>query len=295
MVRVAAFTLRAEPAIISACPGGVAPPAGAHAEGSCMSTPAETDGNDAAGLARLIAADVLLPAEIEAVLPDGRDDYEISPALARLLAGIVLKRRPGSVLEFGSGRSSLVIASALGVAGGGRLTSVEHEPEFGRGAWALAERVTGVDAHQVVSKLRVTLTPGGPFNGYADAAPDVSARAPYDLVLVDGPPGPLGRDWTLFASIRHLRPGALVIVDDTARPGERRAIERWLRRWPGLSVVSAEPATARGATILRFDGDTRARFSLRTIAGAVYERARQLARHLRGRPTAEQGRTVTPG
>jgi predicted O-methyltransferase YrrM len=260
-----------------------------------MSKPAEAAAIDQVGLARLVATGTPLPAEIEAVLPDGRDEYEISSDLARLLARTVLTCRPGSVLEFGSGRSSLVIARALSAVGGGRLTSVESAPEFGRGAWALAERVRGVDAHQVVSKVRVTLTPGGPFNGYVDAVPALSARAPYDLVLIDGPSGPLGRDWTLFAVIRHLRPGALVIVDDTARPSERRAVERWLRRWPGLSVVLDRAQTARGATILRFDGATHARFSLRTIAGAVYERARQVARQLRGRLVAGQERAGTPG
>jgi predicted O-methyltransferase YrrM len=239
----------------------------------------------------LTLAAVPLPVEVEAVLPDGRDEYEISPDLARLLAGIVLTCRPDCVLEFGSGRSSLVIAHALGAAGGGRLTSVENAPGFGRDAWALTERVMGVDAQQVVSRVRVTLTPGGPFNGYVDAGPALSARAPYDLVLIDGPPGPLGRDWTMFAAIRHLSPGALVIVDDTARPGERRAVERWLRRWPGLSVVLDEAITTRGATVLRFDGETRARFSLRTIAGAVYERARQALGSLANRP----GRAGTPG
>jgi predicted O-methyltransferase YrrM len=249
-----------------------------------MPKPAETDGIDQADLARLVAAAAPLPADIVAVLPDGRDEYEISPDLARLLAGIVLTRRPGSVLEFGSGRSSLVIAHALSAGGGGRLTSVEHAPEFGRDAWALAERVVGVDAQQVVSRVRVTLTPGGPFNGYVDAAPALSARAPYGLVLIDGPPGPLGRDWTMFAAIRHLSPGALVIVDDTARPGERRAVERWLRRWPGLSVALDQGNVTRRATLLRFDGDMRARFSPRTITGAVYERARELARR------AHQGR-----
>jgi predicted O-methyltransferase YrrM len=254
-----------------------------------MSNPAGTDGIDQAGLARLVADGLPLPAEIEAVLPDGRDEYEVSPDLARLLAGIVLTGRPASVLEFGSGRSSLVIAHALCAGGGGRLTSVEHAPEFARGAWAIAERVPGVDAQQVVSRVRVTLTRGGPFNGYADAAPALSARAPYDLVLIDGPPGPLGRDWTMFAAIRHLSPGALVIVDDTARPGERRAVARWLRRWPGLSVVQDRPTVMRGATILRFDGETRARFSLRTVAGAVYERSRQAASRVRGRLAAGPG------
>ncbi len=260
-----------------------------------MSKLAVTDGIDRAGLARLAAADAPLPAEIEAVLPDGRDEYAISPDLARLLAGIVLACRPRSVLEFGSGRSSLVIARALGASGGGRLTSVEDTPAFGRDAWALAERVAGVDARQVVSTVRVTLTPGGPFNGYVDAAPALSARAPFDLVLIDGPSGPLGRDWTMFAAIRHLSPGALVIVDDMARPGERRAVERWLRRWPGLTVALDRPRATRGVTILRFDGTTRARFSLRTIAGAVYERARQLAREVRGRFASGPGRAGTPG
>ncbi len=260
-----------------------------------MSKPADTDGIDQPGLAQLVSAGRPLPAEIEAVLPDGRDEYEISPDLARLLAGIVLMCRRDSVLEFGSGRSSLVIAHALSAGGGGRLTSVEHAPEFARDAWALAERVVGVDAHQVVSKVRVTLTPGGPFNGYVDAAPALSARAPYDLVLIDGPPGPLGRDWTMFATIGHLKSGALVIVDDTARPGERRAVERWLRRWPGLSVVPNQAKMTRGATLLRFDGEMRARFSLRTIAGAVYERSRQAARRVRGRLAAGSGPVGTPG
>jgi predicted O-methyltransferase YrrM len=260
-----------------------------------MSKPAETDGIDHAAQALLAATATPLPAEIEAVLPDGRDEYEISPDLARLLAGIVLRCRPDSVLEFGSGRSSLVMARALGAAGGGRLTSVENAPAFGRDAWALTERVMGVDARQVVSKVRVMLTPGGPFNGYVEAAPALAARAPYDLVLIDGPSGPLGRDWTMFAAIRHLNPGALVIVDDTARPGERRAVERWLRRWPGLSVVLDQATRTRGATLLRFDGETRARFSLRTIAGAVYERARQAARQARGPLAAGPGRAGTPG
>jgi len=105
-----------------------------------MLTPADTDAIDAAGLARLVATGVPLPAEVEAVLPDGRDDYEISPDLARVIAGIVLPLYPRSVLEFGSRRSSLVIARALSAAGGGRLTSVENAPEFGHDAWALGGR-----------------------------------------------------------------------------------------------------------------------------------------------------------
>ncbi len=68
-----------------------------------MSKAAETDGIDQPGLAQLVSAGRRLPAELEAVLPDGRDEYEISPDLARLLAGIVLECCRESVLEFGFG------------------------------------------------------------------------------------------------------------------------------------------------------------------------------------------------
>jgi len=230
-----------------------------------------------AELAGLLDTSGALPPAVEDALPDGRDDYEISIELARFVARLVIARTPGSVLEFGSGRSSLAIARALGASGGGRLTSVEDAPQFGREAWTLAESTPGVDARRVVSRVRLTLTACGPLNGYVDAPAALAERAPYGLVLVDGPVGPLGRDWTLLAAIRHLQAGALVVVDDAARPAERKAVQRWLRRWPGLSMALDRPGTARGLVVLRFDGDRRATFRARTLLGTSYDRLRQKA------------------
>src|SRR3954466_277340 len=60
------------------------------------------------------------------------DGWAIGPALSRFLNALIRHARPQSVLEFGPGRSSLVIARALVSNGGGRVTSIEHAAEFAR-------------------------------------------------------------------------------------------------------------------------------------------------------------------
>jgi len=64
------------------------------------------------------------PSTEVASLLDGADDWAISIGAGQFLHQLVKHVAPASVLEFGAGRSSLVIASALQSNGGGRLTSV---------------------------------------------------------------------------------------------------------------------------------------------------------------------------
>ena len=54
-----------------------------------------------------------------------------------------------------------------------------------------------------------------------------------DLLVIDGPP------WTLHPLTRgsaesvfsRLAPGATIMLDDAARPGERIVARRWRKRW----------------------------------------------------------------
>ena len=55
---------------------------------------------------------------------EGAGEWAISHDLAKVLWTLVRVLQPTSILEFGAGRSSLVIADALK---GGRLTSVDHD------------------------------------------------------------------------------------------------------------------------------------------------------------------------
>lgn len=143
--------------------------------------------------------------------------------------------RPASVVELGSGASTLVTARALELNGGGTLFSFDQHPDF-------------VDA--VRSWLR-----DHDLAARVEYAPLVPAPPPWpglwydlgtipdkiDLLVIDGPP------WTLHPLVRgsaellfdRISPGGTVMLDDASRPGERVVAARWSKRWPGLSWTLA--------------------------------------------------------
>lgn len=136
--------------------------------------------------------------------------------------------RPAHVVELGAGASSLIIARALQLHGGGMLTSFDQH-----GAFVEATRGWLVD-HGLSVDLRhaplVTASPPWPALWYAlDGVPES-----IDLLLIDGPP------WTLHPLVRgsaerlfdRIAPGGAVMLDDAARPGERTIAARWKKRWP---------------------------------------------------------------
>lgn len=183
-----------------------------------------------------------LPSRVEEALPPLEHvPWTVWRSMGSFLARMVLWRKPESVLEFGAGRSSLVLARALAQTGGGRLTSLEHRPEHSADLWRRAERSAGVDTHLVVSPLQLRLHAHGPTYAYADASAQLARRGSYDLVFIDAPPFYYGRDGTLPLVRDHLRSGALILMDDARRRYERRIVRRWQRTFPGLRVVLLRP------------------------------------------------------
>lgn len=136
--------------------------------------------------------------------------------------------RPQFVVELGAGASSLVVAKALQLNGGGALISCDQHADFVEStrAW-LAE-------NHVEAELRATpfrRSPHGWPGVWYDHGP-LPER--IDLLLVDGPP------WTVHPFVRgaadslfdRLPVGGTVMLDDAARPGERVVAAKWRKRWP---------------------------------------------------------------
>lgn len=154
--------------------------------------------------------------------------WKADTGLLTLLVDHIEAKRPRTVVEFGAGASSLILARALQRHGGGRLISFDQHADFVEStrAW-LAE-------HGVESDIRaVPLVPspdGWPGLWY-DHGP---LPETIDLMLIDGPP------WTIHPFTRgaadtvfdRIAPGGTVMLDDGARPGERVVARRWRRRWP---------------------------------------------------------------
>lgn len=154
------------------------------------------------------------------------------------------ERRPSQVVELGSGASSLVIAKALSLHGGGKLTSFDQHYEFiaQMPDW-LAEHGLAADFRHAPLGVRDDRWPG-PWYDLKDAP------ATIDMLVIDGPPWTLhpyvrGRAEQLFARVA---PGGIVLLDDAARPGERVVARRWRRDWPGF-VFNYEGGGTKGTLV----------------------------------------------
>jgi predicted O-methyltransferase YrrM len=214
--------------------------------------------------------DTLQYPEVSGAVPPVDDAWAITRSTAHFLARLVVQLGRRSVLEFGAGRSSFVLAMALARRGGGSLTSVEHQLEFCRESWTRVEQIPSVDARLVQSKLRLRLSRHGLMYSYPEADGQIASRGPYDLVFIDAPPGTHGRDGPLYDVYPQLADGALVVLDDAARSGERTAIRRWLETFPGLRLAWST-TEERGTALLIHSGDKRKRFAMRAIAGTFHD------------------------
>jgi predicted O-methyltransferase YrrM len=136
--------------------------------------------------------------------------------------------RPRDVVELGCGASSLVIAKALELNGGGHLSSYDQQGEFveATGQWLAGH---GLDA--TMRHAPLVEDPSGWSHSWYDLS---VVPESIDLLVIDGPPWAInpfirGRAEVLF---ERIRPGGIVLLDDAARPGERVVAARWKRDWP---------------------------------------------------------------
>lgn len=166
--------------------------------------------------------------------PSGR--WAMNAAGLLRLLSLVEQTQPKTVLELGSGTSSVWIAYALERTGG-RLVSIDHAPEFAeQTAFTLAMHGLRQVAEVRHAPLQPVRVDGRDFRWYAeDAFADLSD---VGLLVVDGPPantGPVARFPALRLLESRLSARATVFLDDADRPDEQRILEQWTAATPGLA------------------------------------------------------------
>lgn len=154
--------------------------------------------------------------------------WKADTRLLHIIVDRVEATRPAEVVELGTGASSLVIARALQLHGGGRLTSFDQHADFVAATkhW-LHRHALDADIHAVAMRPAPD-----PWPGYWYDLRDLPTA--IDLLVIDGPPWSVhpfvrGAAETLF---HRIVPGGMVLLDDGARPGERIVMRRWQRTWP---------------------------------------------------------------
>lgn len=208
-----------------------------------------------------------LPASL--TMPDGLDDafqafrhcelainhprnaWALAEDTCKFVATLIRRLRPERVLEFGSGISSTVIATELIRVPGAQLISVDHNKVFQATAQRLAEE------HHVSEAIKFYRCPIRPswWHGkllfFYDIGPALASQmASLDLVLVDGP-SYWGREAAAYAVYPHLKPGALILVDDAHRKGEREYLGEWSKLYGRALEVASREGFERGLGIFR--------------------------------------------
>jgi predicted O-methyltransferase YrrM len=158
-------------------------------------------------------------------------EWALRPAALAAVCDEIVRSDRREVAELGAGVSTVVLARLLAPRGGS-LTTVEHDPEWTQVVRSLLR------ADRITDGVRVIEAPLEPHSFALGEAPWYAASAleslpeGIDLLLVDGPPAGvegLGRSRypALPALAAKLALGAVVMLDDADRPGEREVLERW--------------------------------------------------------------------
>lgn len=162
-------------------------------------------------------------------------DWAMSPDAMVWLVAELQKQEAPVCIEFGSGQSTIIIASVLKHIGG-RLISVEHDEEYSsRGL----EQVSAAKLSGLVERVLCPLigSPGDCLSYDLSNLPQVN----IDIALVDGPPqsnGVLTRlpplDWT----IPRLNPDGIVFLDDANRIAEQECSNAIQEKFPNVIIES---------------------------------------------------------
>lgn len=178
--------------------------------------------------------------------------WAASPDFLAQLARLHHEHRPHTVVECGSGVSSLVLAALMRNQGRGQVFSLEHDAAFAATTRALLRTHELQDWCQVVDAPLKPIEIAG-WSGRWYTTDGLPAGLAVDMLVVDGPPnatGPLARFPALPLLSRMLSPKLTIAVDDADRPEERAMIRRWLEMAPELRLSEHVPACEKGCAVL---------------------------------------------
>jgi predicted O-methyltransferase YrrM len=183
-----------------------------------------------------------------AALPAMRG-WAISPDFALRLAGLIGELRPKTILELGSGASTIVSAYCLERLGSGTVISLDQEQSCAESTIA-ALRLHNLSpfARVIHAELR-SVGAEGSCTWYDSAS--VDEVRDIDLLIVDGPAVETaeGRYPALPLLYHRLSPNAVILIDDADRELERAVVAQWLEEFPELACERFPDE--KGAVVLK--------------------------------------------
>lgn len=165
--------------------------------------------------------------------------WSIDPLLARWLVQHLHASRPKCIVELGSGSSTVVIARTLGLLNETDVThiTIDHEAQYLDATRRLAQLNSVADGIRFVHCPLVHYEAHGKL-WYSELA-HVLDGLKIDLLLVDGPPGPL-QPMSRLPALPELQAlladQCTVVLDDAVREDEKAIARSWLESTEGFKL-----------------------------------------------------------
>lgn len=165
--------------------------------------------------------------------------WALNPSGILALVDLINESRTGTIVECGSGTSTLWMAYAVKAKGRGKVVSLEHLEEYADETRALLA-IHGLTNYAEVLHAPLTSHSFGEETYAWYGLDDVElAPASVDILVVDGPPGDTGRH-ARYPALPVLKPyladHASILADDTNRKDEREVLGMWISEDSSLRV-----------------------------------------------------------
>ncbi|MDZ7755547.1 class I SAM-dependent methyltransferase [Rhodohalobacter sp.] len=191
----------------------------------------------------------LLP--IRAPLPS-MTGWAATPELSSFLLKSIQKYRPATIVEIGSGVTTLISGYSLEKFNiDGKIISFDHDPQFA------AKTMDEIKLHGLSDKVDIRIAPlekvtidNIEWEWYS--TDKIKFDQPIDLLVVDGPPVKTQKNArypALPLLYKYLSENAVVIMHDTNRVDESTIIKLWQEKFEDFTVEKFH--TEKGITLLK--------------------------------------------
>lgn len=154
---------------------------------------------------------------------------------------ILDERQPQTIVEFGSGISTLLLAAWLRERGQGRLISFDHDESWAKCTKFRLEQNGLASWVSIVCAPLVETASFGRASLWYNADQELSNLSDVGLVVVDGPPrnssnGALARLPAFVKMYSALADDCWIVLDDMIRADEQEIVNIWTAHYPDFAL-----------------------------------------------------------
>lgn len=156
--------------------------------------------------------------------------YVITAAMARVLLDLIYQNKPKTIVELGSGVSTLIMAYVVKKLSLGKIYSFDHEERFAQQTRDLLKQHDLQDYAKVIhAPLKQQSIQHKSCTWYD--IQDLQGIDTVDLLIADGPPAQTQK-WARYPAFpffrNRLNKNSVVVLDDTHRKEELQIAKQWL-------------------------------------------------------------------